>query len=320
MSATKLPKANPPPAEGDETAPSAETSLAKPEPADAAQVDVSNAPPSSVVGRGPESLSKWEETANSIEFEIQGRTVTAAQMWWWASNLHRSGAMLKAFPNAESMLLAIRYGADLGLNETQALKFCRIVEGNPTIIAEGTMAVIYGRCREELEEFSCNFVGELTFGDQPSLADYPNDYKCVTRIKRRDFEAFEVEFSVADAKILGRWGNEKTAWAKNPKPMLKNRSLQPCARLAFPDILGGFYHPDEMADVTDRESFNAETLRNPGGSRSDLLASRLSGGGGKASEQPVASGQEAGSNDTAEVIVVDGVEISSRKPTDSDTN
>jgi|GEM_PF-2147154 len=147
-------------------------------------------------------------------------------------------------PNAiksESQVIAIIIkGYELGVPPMESLSAITVMDGKPAASPQLMLALI-------------NRSGQL----QDLLVE-GSEKKCTVTMTRRGRRPHTEVFSIEDAgrmKSRDRDGNvislnEKYNWRQMPAVMLRWRAVAACARVVFPDVIGGLYTPDEMgADV-----------------------------------------------------------------------
>jgi hypothetical protein len=135
---------------------------------------------------------------------------------------------------AESCLLAIQHGSEVGLSPMQSLQSIAVINGRPTIWGDAALALVQSSSQ-------CLYVREYTEGEGDSLT-------AVCEVQRRGYPQPTVaKFSVADAKKASLWG--KTGpWSQYPSRMLGLRARGFALRNAFADALRGLVTAEEAQD------------------------------------------------------------------------
>jgi hypothetical protein len=135
---------------------------------------------------------------------------------------------------AESCLLAIQHGSEVGLSPMQSLQSIAVINGRPTIWGDAALALVQSSSQ-------CLYVREYTEGEGDSLT-------AVCEVQRRGYPQPTVaKFSVADAKKAGLWG--KTGpWSQYSGRMLALRARGFALRNAFADALRGLVTAEEAQD------------------------------------------------------------------------
>lgn len=138
------------------------------------------------------------------------------------------------------VLVAMQWGAELGLAPMQALQNIAVINGKPSVYGDAMMALVQASAVcEGIEEY---FEGEGT----------PNPVAvCVAM--RRNRKPVIAKFSVEDAKRAGLWGKQGP-WTAYPKRMLQMRARGFALRDAFPDVLKGLISAEEAEDYPTENS------------------------------------------------------------------
>lgn len=140
----------------------------------------------------------------------------------------KSGLLPKAINTPEAAIIVMLKGRELGLPPMQALNSIVVIQGKPTISAEGMAALIF-----------------RDHGDNALRFTETSATKATVRYQRKSWkEPQEFSFTMEDAKRAGVTNNP--TWNKYPAAMLRARCISAVARLAFPDTIGGLYTPEEL--------------------------------------------------------------------------
>lgn len=127
-------------------------------------------------------------------------------------------------------LIAIQWGAELGLKPLQAVQNLAIINGRPALWGDAVIALVRSSPL-------CEYITEA---DDGSMA--------VCRVKRRG-ESEEVRtFSMDDAKVAGLLG-KSGPWTQYPKRMRQMRARAFALRDVFPDVLRGMAIAEEVLDI-----------------------------------------------------------------------
>lgn len=147
-----------------------------------------------------------------------------------------SGMAPNAYRRPEQVLIAIQYGAELGLPPMQSLQAIAVINGRPVLWGDALPALVWssGKC----EDISENFDGE----------EGTDAFAAVCKVKRVGQAEHSVRrFSVADAKAAKLWG-KAGPWQQYPKRMLQIRARAWAFRDTFADVLSGFSVAEEVDD------------------------------------------------------------------------
>jgi len=163
-------------------------------------------------------------------------TFTEARQF--AEELASSSLVPKAYTGKPlDVLVAMQWGAEIGLAPMQALQNIAVINGKPSVYGDAAMALVQAspHC-EDIEEY---FENENT----------PNPVAvCVA--KRRGRKPVVAKFSVEDAKRAGLWGKQGP-WQAYPRRMMQMRARGFALRDAFPDALKGLITVEEAQDYPD---------------------------------------------------------------------
>lgn len=162
---------------------------------------------------------------------VQGETFLA--MKEQAEMLVKSGFLPPSIKTPEQALAIAIKGVEVGLPMMQSFAQINIINGKPTIGAEGMQFLIRKNCpsaRVDIMERSLE--------------------RCVIRASRPGNSTTEFEFSMDDAKRALLLANP--SWQKFPRNMLFARCMSDVARSMFPDCIGGIgYTPEELGATVD---------------------------------------------------------------------
>lgn len=132
----------------------------------------------------------------------------------------------------QALAIAIK-GIECGMPMMQSFSHINVIQGKPTISAEGMNFLIRKNCpdaRIDIIERSAE--------------------RCKIRAARPNAMPCEFEFSMEDAKKAQLLANP--SWQKYPRNMLFARCMSDMARTMFPDCIGGIsYTPEELGAVVD---------------------------------------------------------------------
>lgn len=161
------------------------------------------------------------------------------EMFRFAMAVSKSGIAPRGLQRPEQILVAIEYGAELGLRPMQSLATVMVVNGRATLYGDGMLAVAQASgllldINETLEGTPANL-------DKMAAT-------CVVKRQGRPTPS-RCTFSWADAKQAGLTGSD--TYKKFPGRMLKARARAFALRDAVPDVLCGVMSTDEAADLDD---------------------------------------------------------------------
>lgn len=134
----------------------------------------------------------------------------------------------------EDILVAVQWGAELGLPPLQSLQNIAVINGRPTLWGDAALAVVQ---QHQDYEWIKEFVEE----------DDKGNVTAVCMIKRAGHETHRSEFSLEMAKKAGLLGRQGP-WTQYPKRMLQMRARGFALRDIFADALRGLITREEAMD------------------------------------------------------------------------
>ena len=170
-----------------------------------------------------------------------------------AGNLVPAGFRDGPNANPAKILLAVEYGAMLGLHPMAALSGIHVIDGKPTLSA----ALMSAQVHKAGHQLRITTTGTVT-GTGNTLG---GDFTATVTLVRKDDpkHPFVVTWTIDRAKRAGLWG--KGNWAKYPENQMTWRAVAEAVRNGAPEVLLGVWHtPDELGatvsedgDVIDAE-------------------------------------------------------------------
>ena len=130
----------------------------------------------------------------------------------------------------ENCLIAMQWGAELGLKPLQAIQNIAVINGRPALWGDAVIALVRGSAL-------CEFVIEDDDGT-----------KATCRVKRRGEPEQSRAFSMEDAKSAGLL-SKQGPWTQYPKRMRQLRARAFALRDVFPDVLRGMPVVEELQDM-----------------------------------------------------------------------
>ena len=127
-------------------------------------------------------------------------------------------------------LIAMQWGAELGLKPLQALQNLAIINGRPSLWGDAVIALVRSSP-------ACEYVIEEDDGRVATC-----------RVKRRGEPEQLRTFSMEDAKAAGLLGKQGP-WTQYPKRMRQMRARAFALRDVFPDVLRGLPVAEELQDT-----------------------------------------------------------------------
>lgn len=130
-----------------------------------------------------------------------------------------------------NIMVAIQWGAEIGLQPLQAMQNIAVINGRPSIWGDAMIALVRS---SGLLEFIREEISE-------------DGQKAIVTVKRKGEEEFTSIFTMEDAKKAGLSGKQGP-WSQYPKRMLKLRARSYALRDVFPDVLKGMAIAEEEKD------------------------------------------------------------------------
>lgn len=145
---------------------------------------------------------------------------------------------------AGNCLIAVQWGAELGLKPMQAMQNLAIINGRPSLWGDAVLALVRASSL-------CEYVMETDDGSTATC-----------RVKRRGDPAEQIRtFSMEDAKAAGLAGKQGP-WSQYPKRMRQMRARAFALRDVFPDVLRGLPVAEELMDTPPEKFMGmAETVK-----------------------------------------------------------
>lgn len=185
---------------------------------------------------------------------------TLEDMFRFAQYVAISGLAPKDMQKAETILVAIEMGLELGLQPMQAIQNIAVINGRPGLWGDAVPGLVRGSGKQE-------FYKQEKIGT-PGTDGY--GYR-VTSKRKGDPDSIVTEFTIADAKKASLWG-KSGPWTFYPDRMLLNRARAFNARDNFPDVLKGMRTAEEIQDV-EFEVMESKPLED--GDKTSRLAEKL---------------------------------------------
>ena len=127
-------------------------------------------------------------------------------------------------------LIAMQWGAELGLKPLQALQNLAVINGRPALWGDAVIALVRSSPL-------CEFVIETDDGSTATC-----------RVKRRGEPEQQRTFSMDDARAAGLLG-KSGPWTQYPRRMRQMRARAFALRDVFPDVLRGMAVAEEVMDA-----------------------------------------------------------------------
>ena len=168
-------------------------------------------------------------TQQSSGFDISPRNFEEA--WRMAEILADSDMVPKDYKGKPgNCLIAMQWGAEVGLKALQALQNIAVINGRPALWGDAVIALVRGSP-------ICEFIIETEDATSSTC-----------RVKRRGEPEQSRTFTNEDAKTAGLIG-KAGPWTQYPKRMRQVRARAFALRDVFPDVLRGLPVAEEVMDM-----------------------------------------------------------------------
>lgn len=141
-------------------------------------------------------------------------------------------------------LIAMQWGAEIGLQPLQALQNLAVINGRPALWGDAVIALVRGSPL-------CEYVQESDDGKMATC-----------KVKRRNEPEQVRTFSMDDAKAAGLMG-KAGPWTQYPKRMRQMRARAFALRDVFPDVLRGLPVAEELMDAPTEKHMGAADVVAP---------------------------------------------------------
>jgi len=228
---------------------------------------------------------------------------TLDEMFRFAQAVVQAGLAPRGMDTPQKVLVAIQWGAELGLSPMQSVQGLPIVNGRPRPEVAVALALVMGSGL--LEQRHERWEGE---GDQR---------RCVAALVRRGGMAVERSFSLAEAKRAGL--TSKDNWKHFPDRMLYARAMGHALNDLFPDVLRGVApagSEDFIYDVDPAPLADRLPPRRPAEQGPDPLLARLEA---ENATHPISQAIELELQDEREPAPIEETDDDGRDDTDAQT-
>ncbi len=152
--------------------------------------------------------------------------------------MHRS--RLFGVANEEQAVAIMVKGYELGLGMSASFELIQVVEGKPTLIPRGALALAY----------QSGLIERLKITEIKDQSGAP--YGCTVEGKRKGGMEYSITYTMDDARRADLV-RTKSGWEKYPANMLKWRAIGFWIDTVLPDVQGGMKRADEMGAMVDEK-------------------------------------------------------------------
>jgi hypothetical protein len=143
-----------------------------------------------------------------------------------AQTLVKSGFLPRDVNTAEKAVAIMTMGQEVGIGMWAAFNGISVIQQKPTMGPQLMLGLI-------------NRSGQLE-----DMTIDATDERAVVMMKRKGRAAHTETFGRKEATAMGLMGKDN--YKKQPAVMMKWRAVSACARVVFPDVIMGFYLPEEI--------------------------------------------------------------------------
>jgi len=191
-------------------------------------------------------MSEQASNVTTIAYQKQPAPAVSTGLFLTPSNLTEAMQIAKILADSDfvpkdyqrkpgNILVALQWGAEIGLQPLQALQNIACINGRPAIWGDAMLALV----RQS--------------GLLESIHEEQTDAIATCIIKRKGEQERTVTFSMDDAKRAGLAG-KSGPWTQYPRRMMQSRARAYALRDIFPDVLKGMAvaeeEQDKLVDVT----------------------------------------------------------------------
>jgi hypothetical protein len=162
--------------------------------------------------------------------------ITFSEALQMAEILAKSNIVPKDYQGSPgNVLVAMQWGAEIGLKPLQAMQNIAIINGRPSLYGDAMLALVRGS------------------GLLKAFSETHNSDQATCSAERVGWgEKSEHTFTKEDAKRAGLWG-KSGPWQTYPERMLQMRARAWVLRDLFPDVLKGLSIAEEAQDMPAQE-------------------------------------------------------------------
>lgn len=139
-----------------------------------------------------------------------------------------------------NVMVAIQWGAELGISPLQSLQNISVINGRPAVWGDAMLGMVQG--------------SGLLQAINESIEGSGDNRVAICEIQRKGHKPQVRKFSVEDAKRAGLWGRKNrdgspAVWSQYPERMLQMRARAFALRDVFADVLKGMHIAEEAQDI-----------------------------------------------------------------------
>lgn len=189
-------------------------------------------------------LQRRDDDAQQVASVLTGHAIRPGNLreaYTLAKIISRSDLAPKDYKNKpDNCLVAIQFGAELGLQPMQSLQNIAVINGRPGIFGDAALGLVLASGKAE-------YVKETPIGDI-----LKNKVAVCTTKRRGSGVEHTASFSIEDAQRAKLWG-KAGPWTEYPQRMMQMRARGFCLRDVYPDVLKGLTCAEELQDTPEGE-------------------------------------------------------------------
>jgi len=162
-------------------------------------------------------------------------TTTIEMLSGLAERLHKAGVFGSEVTSADKAFAVLLKGHELGFTPMAAAGSISIIKGKVSLSADATVAL----CKRSP---ACLYL---------RLVKSAEDVATYETQRHGDPSPTSLTYTIAMAQRAGLTGSQ--TWRAHPEAMLRARCGAALARAVYPDVCGGLYDPDEVAEIARAE-------------------------------------------------------------------
>lgn len=185
-------------------------------------------------------MNEQASNVTTLAYQKQSAPAVSTGLFLTPSNLAEAMQIAKILADSDfvpkdyqrkpgNILVALQWGAEIGLQPLQALQNIACINGRPAIWGDAMLALV----RQS--------------GLLESIHEQQTDTIATCIIKRKGEQERTVTFSMDDAKRAGLAG-KSGPWTQYPRRMMQSRARAYALRDIFPDVLKGMAVAEEEQD------------------------------------------------------------------------
>lgn len=130
-----------------------------------------------------------------------------------------------------------------------------IAENKPPLEMAKHYHLVKGKLTKRADAALAEF---LSIGGKFTFADLKDSTSQRATVTYGDYKDFSVEYTIEDAKSQGLLDGSNPNWKTRPAAMMRARLVTETLRAVAPQVIAGFYEPDEVTEFVEREKRQIE--------------------------------------------------------------